>query len=140
MGLCIMAAVTLVDVVLSKFMKFPLPGATEIVGVTQVFTISAGLAFSYSEKRHIRIGFLLNFLPDNLRKVFEVFASLLSFGFFFLAFLSTLEYANSLLKAYTTTLLIKIPIAPFLFWTSLCCLLLWIILIIEIVKLGRKRK
>lgn len=140
LGLSGMALVTLVDVILSKSVSRPLPGSTEMVGVLQVFAISAGLAFSKIDGRHIRIEFFLSMLPEAARRIIDILGSLLGLGFFVLAFLSTFEYALGLLKTRTVTLLIKIPLAPFLFWASLCSLLMCCVLLFEILQFARNKR
>lgn len=139
-GLSGMAIVTLLDVILSKSVRWPLPGSTEMVGVLQVFSISAGLAFSKIDGRHIRIELLLNVLPERPRRIFDAFGSLLGLGFFLLAFLSTFEYAFGLWRSHTVTLLVRIPLAPFLFWTSICCLIMCLVLLFEVVQFAARKR
>jgi TRAP-type C4-dicarboxylate transport system permease small subunit len=135
-GLVAMAAMvltTLIDVIGSKVFKWPLPGSTEITSVAQVIAIAGGLAFSKIDGRHIRVEFLMEWLPQRGKAALDLFSALLGFGLFAVAGWMTYEYGLSLFNSGTKTLLLGIPLSPFSFWIALGCIPMCCVIIIELV-------
>jgi TRAP-type C4-dicarboxylate transport system permease small subunit len=136
-----MVLVALIDVVGSKAFKWPLPGSTEITGVVQVVAISAGLAFSKIDGRHIRVGLFTDSLTGRGQAALEIFISLLGLGFFAIAGWMTFEYGITQHSMGTGTFLLGIIYYPFSFWIALCCVPLCLALVIDlIIAVGRVLK
>jgi TRAP-type C4-dicarboxylate transport system permease small subunit len=134
-GLVAMAAMglaTLVDVIGSKGFMRPLPGSTEMTGVLQIVAIAGGLAFSKIDGRHIRVDFLIAWLPKRWQAALDVFSSILGLGFFVIAGWMTYKFGLSLLSSGTETLLIRIPLYPFAFWIALSCIPMCFVIIMEL--------
>jgi TRAP-type C4-dicarboxylate transport system permease small subunit len=127
-----MALATLIDVVGSKVFKWPLPGSTEITSVIQVIAISGGLAFSKIDGRHIRVEFLMDWLPQRGKAAPDLFSALLGLGLFAVAGWMTYEHGLSLFNSGTKTFLLGIPLSPFSFWIALCCIPMCCVIIIEL--------
>jgi TRAP-type C4-dicarboxylate transport system permease small subunit len=127
-----MALTTLIDVIGSKVFKWPLPGSTEITSVVQVIAIAGGLAFSKIDGRHIRVEFLMEWLPRRGKAVLDLFSSLLGLGLFAVAAWMTYEHGLSLLGSGTKTFLLGIPLSPLSFWIALCCIPMCCVIIIEL--------
>ena len=127
-----MALTTLIDVIGSKVFKWPLPGSTEITSVVQVIAIAGGLAFSKIDGRHIRVEFLMEWLPQRGKAALDLFSALLGLGLFAVAGWMTYEHGLSLLGSGTKTFLLGIPLSPFSFWIALCCIPMCCVIIIEL--------
>jgi TRAP-type C4-dicarboxylate transport system permease small subunit len=127
-----MALTTLIDVVGSKGFQWPLPGSTEIIGVLQVLAIAGGLAFSKIDGRHIRVEFLIDWLPERGKAALDVFSSILGLGLFAVAGWMTYEYGLKLLSSGTETLLLGIALYPFALWIAFCCIPMCCVIIIEL--------
>jgi TRAP-type C4-dicarboxylate transport system permease small subunit len=127
-----MALTTLIDVVGSKGFQWPLPGSTEIIGVLQVLAIAGGLAFSKIDGRHIRVEFLIDWLPERGKAALDVFSSILGLGLFVVAGWMTYEYGLKLLSSGTETLLLGIALYPFALWIAFCCIPMCCVIIIEL--------
>jgi len=135
-GLAAMAAMaltTLIDVIGSKVFRWPLPGSTEITSVVQVIAIAGGLAFSKIDGRHIRVEFLLEWLPGRGKAALDVFSALMGLGLFVVAGWMTYKFGQNLYSSGTETLLLGIPLSPFAFWIALCCIPMCFVIIIELV-------
>jgi TRAP-type C4-dicarboxylate transport system permease small subunit len=130
-ALAAMGLATLIDVIGSKAFQRPLPGSTEMTGVFQVVAIAGGLAFSMIDGRHIRVDFLIAWLPRRGQAALDVFSAILGLGFFVIAGWMTYEYGLSVLKSGTETLLIRIPLYPFAFWIALSCIPMCFVIITE---------
>jgi TRAP-type C4-dicarboxylate transport system permease small subunit len=128
-----MALTTLIDVIGSKVFKWPLPGSTEITSVVQVIAIASGLAFSKIDGRHIRVEFLLEWMPQRGKAALDVFSALLGLGLFAVAGWMTYEHGLSLFNSGTKTFLLGIPLSPFSFWIALGCIPMCFVIIIELV-------
>jgi len=133
MAMVAMALTTLIDVIGSKVFKWPLPGSTEITSVVQVITIAGGLAFSKIDGRHIRVEFLLDWLPQQGKAVLDVFSDLLGLGLFAIAGWMTYEHGLILFNSGTKTFLLGIPLYPFSFWIALGCIPMVFVIITELV-------
>jgi TRAP-type C4-dicarboxylate transport system permease small subunit len=126
-----MALTTLIDVIGSKVFKWPLPGSTEITSVVQVIAIAGGLAFSKIDGRHIRVEFLIDWLPQRGKAVLDVFSDLLGLGLFVMAGWMTYKYGLSI--SNTKTFLLGIPLYPFAFWIACGCIPMCFVIFIELV-------
>lgn len=129
-----MALTALIDVVGSKGFHWPLPGSTEITGVLQVLAIAGGLAFSKIDGRHIRVEFLIDWLPERGKAALDLFSAILGLGLFAVAGWMTYEYGLNLLSSGTETLLLGIALYPFALWIALCCIPMCCVIIIELLS------
>jgi len=129
-----MCLTTLIDVIGSKGFQRPLPGSTELTGVLQVVAIAGGLAFSKIDGRHIRVDFLLDWLPNRGEAALDIFSSILGLGFFVIAGWMTFQYGLSIHSNNTETLLLKIRLSPFAFWISLCCIPMCLVIVMDLIS------
>jgi TRAP-type C4-dicarboxylate transport system permease small subunit len=129
-----MVLTALVDVVGSKGFHWPLPGSTEVISVTQMLAIAAGLAFSKIDGRHIRIGMFVDRLKGRGQAALEIFTSILGLGLFVVAGWMTFEYGLSLFGSGTGTFLLGITYYPFVLWNSFCCIPVCCVIIIELLS------
>ena len=129
-----MALTTLIDVIGSKLFQLPLPGSTEITSVIQVTAIAGGLAYSMIDGRQIRVDILVDFLPDRAKAVLDVFGALLGLALFVIAFFMMYSHAADLNSSGTRTFLLHIPLAPFAFWITLCCIPMCLAILIQLLK------
>jgi TRAP-type C4-dicarboxylate transport system permease small subunit len=125
--------VALIDVVGSKLFKWPLPGSTEITGVIQVVAISAGLAFSKIDGRHIRVGLFVDSLKGRSQAALEIFIALVGLGLFVVAGWMCFQYGITQYKMGTGTFLLGIIYYPFSFWITLCCVPVSLALIVDLI-------
>ena len=133
-AMAVMALATLIDVIGSKVFQWPLPGSTEIIGVIQVIAIAGGLAFSKIDGRHIRVDFLVEWLPGRGKAGLDLFSSLLGLGFFAVVGWMTYEHGLNLYGSGTRTFLLGIPLAPFVFWIAFCCIPMCCVIIMELLS------
>lgn len=133
-GMAAMALTTLIDVIGSKVFQLPLPGSTEITSVVQVTAIAGGLAYSLIDGRQIRVDILVDFLPDRVKAVLDVFSALLGLGLFVVAFFMMYTHGADLFNSGTKTFLLHIPLAPFAFWITLCCIPMCCAILIQLLR------
>jgi len=112
-GYLIMVLVNIIDVVGSKFFKWPLPGAVEIVSFAQVIAISLTIPLGLFVGFHLSIDFILEKFPKTPKHVINIFVSIVLSVFFILVFCQTLEYGYSLQISEEIGSVSKIPLFPF---------------------------
>ncbi len=132
-AMAIMGLTALIDVLGSKLFHLPLPGSTEITAVVQMITIAGGLAFSEIDGRHIRVDFLMEWLPPRGKASLDLFGSTLGLVFFAVAGCMMYENGRSLFDSGTSTFFLKIPLAPFAFWIASCSILMCLVIIFKMV-------
>lgn len=137
-GLSAMALTTLVDVIGSKLFNLPLPGSTEIIAVIQITTIAGGLAYSMIDGRQIRVDILIDFLPVRARAVLDIFGDLVGLALFAMAFFMMYAHGADFYNSGTKTFLLHVPLAPFAFWITLCCIPMCGAILIDLLRsIGR---
>jgi TRAP-type C4-dicarboxylate transport system permease small subunit len=132
-GLVVMVLIALIDVIGSKAFNWPLPGSTEITGVVQVVAIAAGLAFSKIDGRHISMDLFVEKTKGRGRAAFGIFHSVMGLGLFAIAAWMTFEYGISQLRMGTGTFLLGIVVYPFSIFLSLCCVVMCLVLLTELI-------
>jgi TRAP-type C4-dicarboxylate transport system permease small subunit len=125
---------TLVDVVGAKAFHWPLPMGTEAVYLFQIIAIAGAIAFGQIDGRHIRVELFVDKLPRKARAFFHGLAALLGLVLFVILTWKSFQYALALQTARDVTSTSRIPIYPFAFWLSLCCVPVCLVLIGEILK------
>lgn len=111
-ALLAMFAVITIDILSSKLLNRPITATVDIASL--LAAILAGFAVSQTilAGRHIEVEFVVACLPKTARKVFNVFASVLSFLFFLLLVWRCFVYARDLQVLGEASLTQHIPIAP----------------------------
>jgi TRAP-type C4-dicarboxylate transport system permease small subunit len=127
-----MLVVTLIDVVGTKLMTKPLPGATEIIPFLQLTAIAGGLAYSKIDGRHIIVDFFVVFIPKRPRASLEVLTSLMGLGFFIILAIMSYNYGWKLYHSHTIAFTSKLPYYPFAFWITVCCIPMITVILMEI--------
>lgn len=133
LSMAAMALTTLIDVVGSKFFLRPLPGSTELTGIIQIIAIAGGLAFSKIDGRHIRVEFLVDWMPLRGKAMLDLFSSVLGLFLFAAAGWMMYQLGNDLLDSGTRTFLLGIPVFPFAFWIGICCIPMCFAIIIDLI-------
>jgi TRAP-type C4-dicarboxylate transport system permease small subunit len=131
-AMMVIVLAALIDVIGSKAFSWPLPGSTEIASMVQVIAISAGMAFSKIDGRHIIVDFLIAKFPRRLQAGLEIFSNILGLGLWIILGLMILQYGQGVMKSGTTTFLLKLPIYPFAYWAALCCIPMCLAIILEL--------
>jgi TRAP-type C4-dicarboxylate transport system permease small subunit len=114
---------TLVDVAGRKFLNASIPGSLELTELLMVAVIFAALPLVSLAGEHIVFDSLDRWQPDGLRRVQQSIVDLLCAGALLgLAWLMWLK-AGQLASYGDTTPQLKLPVAPFVYAMSVCCVL-----------------
>jgi TRAP-type C4-dicarboxylate transport system permease small subunit len=132
-GIVGMIAATTLDVVSSKLFQSPMAAGTEVVYFLQIIAIAGSLAVTKIAGMHIRLEFT-DSLSKKVRGTFNFFAALLGLLLFILLTWKSAEYAITLKNAQEVTAASRIPLYPFGFWISLCCIPICLLLLKDILS------
>ena len=112
-GIVIITLLTIVDVILSKAIKTPIPGSFEIVEKLMLVTVFSAFAYGQTQKTHINMTLLISRLPAKPRMTLFAIMSYLSVGISgILTYAAFVQMQNSIRMNYITAVL-KIPFWPF---------------------------
>jgi TRAP-type transport system small permease protein len=133
-----MFAVITIDILSSKILNRPIMATVDIASLLAAVVISFAVSQTILAGRHIEVEFIVNCLPDRIRKGFNVFASVLSFLFFLLIAWRCLVYARELQILGEASLTQRIPVAPFVYGVGIACIPAVVIYAVQIYRDVRK--
>ncbi len=133
-GILLMFFVNFIDVVGAKLFLWPLPGATEIIGFSQIVAIAPAIAFTLIVGRHIRVEFIIMRLPKRIRATISAISSLLSFSIFVLLLWQSILYGDSLKKSGEIGSTSHIPFYPFAYLIAFASIPVCLAFLVETIK------
>ncbi len=134
MGILSMFLVNLTDVIGAKLFLWPVPGATELIGFSQIIAIAPTIAIALLLGRHIRVEFILDRLPRRVRAGISSVSSLLSLILFIFLLWQSLLYGHSLQRAGEIGSTSHLPYYPFAYFIAFCCLPVCLVFFLEVLK------
>jgi TRAP-type C4-dicarboxylate transport system permease small subunit len=133
-AILLMVAVTCVDVVGAKVFRWRLPGAIDIVMLTQLVAIAFAAGITLIQGRHIEVEFFVKLLPQRIQNVIESIVLLLVLGLFSMIIwrVCVLGYSFQTSGEYSAT--IYIPYYPFAYSIALASIPVWLVILLRFVK------
>jgi TRAP-type C4-dicarboxylate transport system permease small subunit len=123
---------TIIDVVGSKLLHWPLPAGTEAIYLLQIIAIAGALAISKIDGRHVRIEFI-DALHQPALGIIHSLVALLGLGLFIILTWASIDYAQTLRANNDVTATARIATYPFIIWLALCCVPVILILFKELI-------
>jgi TRAP-type C4-dicarboxylate transport system permease small subunit len=120
-GLLVMFAANLIDVVGAKALARPLTGALEVISFAQVVAIAPAIAFGLILGRHIQVDFFVALLPHRIQAVLNAIISFIAFLLFAVLLWQTILYGHSLQVSGEIGATSYIPLFPFAYLIAICC-------------------
>ncbi len=137
--LFVLMLVTFADVVARYLFNFPLRGAFEITELMLLVLIFAGLPLVSHADEHVTMDFIDHMLPEPLLRALErVVHALCAAVLFFLAWLIWLK-AGKIAAYGDTTDVLRILVAPFVYFMTAMIALTGVVHLFKIVYLPAKR-
>lgn len=133
-GYLIMVLVNIIDVVGSKFLRLPLPGAFEVTSFAQIIAIALTIPIGLFLGFHLSIDFIIDKFPKTLKHLLTILVSAMCAVFFILIFWQTLEYGYSLQISEEIGSVSKIPFFPFAYVIALGALPVILFYVVRTVK------
>lgn len=113
LGVLLMMTIGGIDVILTKFFSWPIPGAYEITETLMVATVFLALAMSQREKRQIRVELFTERLAQGKRLALDAFSELCSLALYgFIAWYGVQAAWTSVQVGEFSSGLVKLPIWP----------------------------
>lgn len=129
-AVALMMMLTCADVFL-RYLRRPIPGTYEMVGLLGAVFVSFSLAQTSVEKGHIAVDFLVQKLSPRTQTVIECVNALISTGLFAMVSWQSALYAGSLRTLKEVSLTLQMPIYPFVYGISIGCGMLCLVLLMR---------
>ncbi len=128
-GYCVVGVMLLVvmNIILRKVFKQPIPGTYEIIGYLTALAISLALAYCAVQNAHIGVDYIINKFPKPIRTASATFINLVSMCFWGCAAWQVGRYAQSLMKTGVVSSTAQIPVYPVVFLIGLGLLALCLV-------------
>jgi TRAP-type C4-dicarboxylate transport system permease small subunit len=133
-GLIAMAVLAVGDIIGNKAFKYPLPGGIEVVGFLGVVVAAFAIAHTQIQRGHIEVEFIIERFPKNLQKIIYVFNYVCLSILWAVISWRMFDYALILQKTGEVSMTERIPFYPFVYGLSLCCLLTFMVFIVQLVR------
>lgn len=133
-GILAMFFINFIDVIGAKLFLWPFPGATEVIGFSQVVAIAPAITITLLLGRHIRVEFIISRFPKRTQAIISVISSFLSFSLFILLFWQSILYGSSLKEAGEIGSTSRLPFYPFAYLIALASIPVSIAFLAEMLK------
>jgi TRAP-type C4-dicarboxylate transport system permease small subunit len=121
--LCIMLLIT-ADVISRSLFGISINGVFEIVELLMALTVSLGLAYAGTQGAHVTVDFLVSKFSDSTQRTIDIVNHLISMTLFLMIAWKSLEQAAVMKESETTTVLLALPVYPYLIVLGFCAGLL----------------
>ena len=132
--LAIMMFLVAADVTLRYIFNSPIRGSVELVELMMIVVVFLAVAYTASQKGHVSIELVVSRFPQRVQAILDVFTSLLSLGFIVLVIWRSIVRGHTMWADHHVTIVLSIPIFPFLYIIAFGCALLVIVLFANILE------
>ena len=126
---------TVCDVFLRYFFDRPIIGTFEIVGLGGAVAIGFALPITSWMRGHIFVDFFVMKFPKAGQGIVNVITRLVRIGIFYLIGHNLIKYGYDLYKSGEVSLTRQIPFYPVAYGMAVCCFILCLVLICDIIKI-----
>jgi TRAP-type C4-dicarboxylate transport system permease small subunit len=141
-GLLLMMFITCIDVIGAKVFKIPVPGALDIVMISQLLAISFTIAASLILGRHVEVEFFVPLLPKTLQIIVDSVVHLLCLSLFAVICWRLFAYGYSMQMGNEVSPTIRIPLYGFAYGAAVSCMPVCLIylhrFIFSIIRIAKK--
>jgi TRAP-type C4-dicarboxylate transport system permease small subunit len=130
-GLLVMLGVTCIDVIGTKCFLSPIPGAIDIVMLSQVVAIAFAMTFAQILGRHVRVEFFVSKLSASTQAVIDSVIYLFLFSLFTLIVWRIYVLGHSLQIAGEVSATLFMPLYPFVYGIALASIPMCLVFFFE---------
>jgi len=112
----------------------PLTGAYELVGFFGALVVALPLGYAQITRSHISVDILATRYSKRTQRIVNLISSFLCMIFFILVAWQSAIYASTIWKRGETSETLRIIYHPFVYVVALCCLLLALVLLVDLLK------
>lgn len=129
-----MMLLTVADVIMRKIGR-PITGSYELVGFSATVVIGFGLPYTTWTRGHVYMEFFIQKMPKKRQLITNIFTRLTSIALFALAGYNLFVVGFDLYKTKEVTDTLNFPYYPFVCGLGICCFILCLILLCEILEI-----
>jgi TRAP-type C4-dicarboxylate transport system permease small subunit len=130
-----MMLLTCIDVIL-RFLRCPIPGVFETIGLLGAIFVSFSLANTSLTQSHIAVDFLVKKLPSKIQEIIYCIHTLVATGLFGLLAWQSIWYALELRSNGEVSPTLQISTYPFVFGIAIGCFMLCLVLSAQFIDHG----
>ena len=130
---------TVLDVI-CRAIWVPILGSYEIITLTGAIIVGFSMPFATASGSHVCMEMLIDRLPRSAASVMSIATRIICALLFGIISVSVFRFGSELAKAHEVSWSVKIPIYPFVYAFSLCCLFQVLVFIAGIVRIVRSRR
>ena len=123
-----------VDLVGIKLFTWRFAGAFEVIGLLGLVVIVFAIAFTQVRHGHVSVDFITNLLPKRAQMIINYIIPLVVLGIFAMISWQMYSLGLRLQSQSAVSVTQRIPTAPFAYATSVCSLIMCLVLLVEFVK------
>ena len=121
-GLLLMMFLTCADVIGAKIFKSPVPGALDIVMISQLLAVSFTIGASLLVGRHVAVEFFIPILPKTIQIISDSFINLLCLLLFIVICWQLFVYGYDLQTGNEVSSTLRIPLYGFAYGAAAGCI------------------
>lgn len=134
-ALFLMMAITCIDVFGAKVFKLPIPGALDIVMISQAMAVALSLGASLLLRRHVEVEFFMPLLPKPVEKIINAVIQILCLLLFAAISWEMVAYGYDMQTGNEVTPTIRVPLYGFAYLTALSCIPVCLIYLQRFIKI-----
>ncbi len=135
-SLTFLMLLTIADVILRLF-KRPVVGTYEMVAFAGAVVIGFSMPLTSYVRQHIFVDFLILKFSQGMRNIFNIATRCLVFALFLLVGWNLFKYARDLQKSGEVSLTLQMPFYPIAYGVGVCCMILCLVFICDIIKISK---
>jgi TRAP-type C4-dicarboxylate transport system permease small subunit len=120
-GILLMMGITCVDIVGAKVFKQPVPGALDIVVISQLIAVAFAIAASLILGRHVEVEFFVPLLPKALQAVIDSFVQMLCLALFVVICWRLIAHGYSMQMGNEVSPTLRVPLYGFVYGAAASC-------------------
>ena len=119
-----------------RYFGMPILGTYEIVSLGGALAIGISSLFTYWEKSHVRVEFVVEKLPKNIRHILSIITRIMILFIVGWAGLNLLIMGFQLFQAHEVTLTLHLPSYPVVWALGVCFLIVCLAVLYELISGG----
>jgi TRAP-type C4-dicarboxylate transport system permease small subunit len=134
-ALSFMLFVVSTDILGTKFLGKPVPGAMDLLSLLGLIVIGFSTAETYRMNRHIRVTFVSRLLPARIQQAIRFVSTSLCILLFLTVVWRLLVHARDLQVHGETSITVNFPLAPFVYALGISFIPIVMILLVQLCRL-----
>ena len=110
-------------------------GTYDWTGLIGTILIALALGYCGIQRGHVRVEFIMMFFPKRVQAVVDAAIGILSLGLFGLAAWQSVVLGNEMWVTNDVSMTVQTPFYPFVFAIAFGCALLWLVILVDTIKL-----